>query len=89
MKKNKNLIVTIVVIIIAVIVVMVVIKNNNNKVIEPVVETEPTMVDKNIDLNQAIISDTTTSITESLDKIDFTDTSADDLKEVDQELQNL
>jgi hypothetical protein len=89
MEKNKNLIISIIVIIIAAIVLIMVIKNNESKIVEPTVDIQPTNIPKNIDTKQAIISDTTSSINESLDKIDLTDTSVNDLKGVDQELQNL
>jgi|GEM_PF-2983566 len=85
MDKKNNTIIIIISIIVLIIIVVILTKNQNqNKKIrtEPISQTE-------IDLNQAIESDTTLEINKSLDNIDLTDTSDEDLKSVDEELGNL
>ncbi len=83
MDKKNNTIIIIIAIIILAVVAGISLKNRNQKV-----EPEP-MSQSEIDLNQATESDTTVEINQSLDNIDLTDTSDEDLKSVDAELGNL
>lgn len=81
-KKNNTIIIIIAIIILAVI-AGISLRNRSQKIEpEPVSQSET-------DLNQALQSDTTIEINQSLDGIDLTDTSDEDLKSVDEELGNL
>lgn len=81
-KKNNTIIIILAIIILAVI-AGISLKNRNQKMEpEPVSQSET-------DLNQALESDTTIEINQSLESIDLTDTSDEDLKSVDEELGNL
>lgn len=77
-KKNSTTLIIIVIIIIVAI-VAIVIKNNK-------ASTMPTQTD--IELNQATTLDTTDAIKENLDKIQV-DSTDDELKDIDAELNNL
>lgn len=85
-KKKNNLIVIVALIVLALIIV-VVLKNGNRKVeINP--EQQP-LSQTDIDLNQAVKSDTTTNITDNLNSINVDDTTDADLNSIDQELNKL
>jgi hypothetical protein len=87
-KKNNLTIVSFIVIIIVIIVVVVVfiLKNNIND--KSKIETPPiTPID--IQLDQAVTTDTTKAIIENLNNIDLEDTTDTELNTVDQELKKL
>ena len=83
-KKSNNLIIAIVIIILAIIAIII-LKINNQKI-----QPEPqSLSQSDIELNQAITSDTTKSINDNLNSINLDDTSDADLISVDQELGKL
>lgn len=83
-KKNNLIVIFVVIIVIAVIAYIFMTKNTVNGPTESETATQT-----EVEFNEAITSDTTTSINETLNNIDLTDTSSADLQAVDQELQNL
>ncbi len=80
--KNNTVIIIIAIIILAIITLITLRARNEKQVSAPTTPVE-------IDLKKAIEADSTADINVSLDNIDLTDTSDDDLKSVDQELENL
>lgn len=82
MNKNSTTII-LVIIIIAAIVATILIKNNK----EPI-KTD-TLTTSDVQINEAIESDSTVSINAALNKINVEDTSAKDMSEIDAELNNL
>lgn len=81
-KKGTQVIIIAIVVIILALIILIIAKNpNKNKDIAPS-QTE-------IELNEAMKNDTTEAITDSLDKIDMTNTLDEDLKSIDEELKNL
>ena len=82
-KKNGLMIVIIIVIILA-IVAVVILKDNGLK--KPNIEAPDQTT---MDLNNALNTDSTSEINTNLDKINLDDTSTDDLKDVDSELEKL
>lgn len=80
--KNNTIIIIIAVIILAIIALITLQARNDKQ--EP---TPSTQVE--IDLKKAVEADSTADINASLNNIDLTDTSDDDLKSVDLELENL
>lgn len=82
-KKNNPIIMIIIVILILAIITIIVLRNTN-----PKIQTQ-SLSQSDIELNQAITSDTTKSITDNLNSINLNDTSDTDLIPVDQELQKL
>jgi type II secretory pathway pseudopilin PulG len=85
MNQKNNMIIAVVVIIILAVVAIIALKSRNSKVEDqqPITQTE-------VDLNQAIKSDTTTSINANLDSLSVEDTTGDEeLETVDKELLNL
>ena len=83
-KKNNLIVIFVVIIVIAVIAYIFMTKNTVNGPTESETATKT-----EVEFNEAITSDTTTSINEALNNIDLTDTSSTELQTVDQELQNL
>lgn len=79
-KKNTQVIVIVVIVIIALI-VLILVKNPNKE--------EKVLTPDQIELNEAVNNDTTTEIKTNLDSIDVTDNSDEDLKAIDEELNNL
>ncbi|ETB63706.1 TPA: hypothetical protein DIC38_03075 [Candidatus Nomurabacteria bacterium] len=80
-KKTTPIIIGIIVIVLVLIILIIVKNPNKNKEIIPN-ETE-------IELNEAMKNDTTKIINENLNQIDITDTTDEDLKSIDEELNNL
>lgn len=80
--KNNMMTIIIVVIILAIIATIMI----KNKKVDREVEVTP---QSNIELENTINDDTTTKINENLNKIDLSDTSNDDLKSIDEELNKL
>ncbi len=81
--KKNTLTYVLVIIIIIVLIGIVVIKNNNQpKEVEPINQQET-------ELNNAVKSDSTKSITDSINNINVDDTSVKELQPVDQELKVL
>jgi len=83
MENKKNVTIILIVIIIIAIIAIVVVKNQ--KEILPAAPINPT----NQAIDQAVKSDTTKSITDSIDSIKVDDTTSTDLNTVDQELNKL
>lgn len=83
-KKNKSKNIIIIVIIIILLAVLIILKNNSNKVeqLEPVSQTQ-------VELQQALESDKTSEIKNSIDSIKVDDTIDTELDSIDKELENL
>ena len=81
-KKTTPIIIIIAIIILALI-ILIIVKNPNKKNYE--IAPSPT----EIELTESMNQDTTSNIKTSLDKIDMTDTTEEDLKAIDEELKNL
>lgn len=81
-KKSSGLVILIVVIIVLAIVAFIYVRKTNNT---------PPLTQSEIELNQAVVSDSTTSIKNSLDSINVNDTTIDatNLQSIDKELNNL
>lgn len=83
MSKKTNLIIVLAVIIILIIVVVLTMKSRNKEVEQPLSQT-------NIELKNAVNSDTTKSINENLNNIDVENSTVNtDLQSVDTELNKL
>jgi len=80
-KKSSGLVVVVIVIIVLALGALVYVRKINN--------TTPLQTQSEVELNQAVTSDTTASIKSSLDSINVNDTSDADLQSVDQELNKL
>ncbi|MFA5773316.1 MAG: hypothetical protein WC908_01420 [Candidatus Paceibacterota bacterium] len=83
MNKKNNLTIVAVIVIILAVIIIIVLKNGNQKI-----EPQP-LSQSDIELNQAVKSDTTKSITDNINSINVEDTTSVDLVPVDQELQKL
>jgi len=83
MDKKNNTIIIIIAIVLLVVLALISI-NNRNKKIQP----EP-LSQSEIQISQAIDEDSIVEINKSLDNIDLTNTSEEDLKSIDEELENL
>jgi len=79
-KKKSGLMMIIVIVIILALVALIYVRKMN---------TTAPQTQSDIELNQAVQSDTTASITESLGDIDLSNTVDEDLKSVDEELNTL
>lgn len=82
-KKNNPIIMIIIIILILAVITIIVLRNSN-----PKIQTQ-LLSQSDIELNQAVASDTTISINDSINSINLDDTSDTDLIPVDQELQKL
>lgn len=81
-KKKNNSVINIIIIIIILAIIAIVVFRKINPVAQPLSQSD-------IELNQAITSDTTKSITDNINSIDLNDTSDADLISVDEELGKL
>jgi hypothetical protein len=78
----KGWVLVIIVIVVAIVAVLAIVKTKKDQVALPTNESEE-------GLNTATQKDTTASMDASLDSINLEDTSSEDLKAIDQELENL
>lgn len=83
MTKKNNLAIVIIAIIILAIIAIIVLKKSN-----PKIQPQP-LSQSDTEINQAVASDTTKSITDNLNSISMVDTTDSDLVPVDQELGKL
>jgi uncharacterized protein YneF (UPF0154 family) len=82
-KKNKSSLYIVIAIVVVIILILLASKSKKE------IPENPPMTENDIELNNALASDSTTQIQDSLNKIDVTDTTAKDLEDVDKDLNNL
>jgi hypothetical protein len=83
-KKSKSLLYMVVAIV--VIIVLILLASIKNKKEAP---ENPPLTQTDIELNNAVSSDSTAQIQENINKIDVSDTTDQDLQDIDNELKNL